>query len=273
MLGPALKLCNTDPVVYLKKSCKLTKSGGRSPEEFGISNRFFRFHRLYLIPGSPASPLKHNYSRATWNRPKVYMLTLHYLLVLLAWTIKDPGKHSLAGDDYKIYSELIRTELPAKTKEVTVLSASDTVMNGVEWLTSEIDSKDLASIHLMTRNANHETPGGYIDSSELAFISGYCKSNPPPFVLSKNFDRPLKIFLVKEMPIREGYDWEDYYADYPMSGGIFRFSKIRYAQDGRSAVFYYSVYRQALNARGSIVVMKLTEGSWKFEYEIVLWQA
>jgi len=176
-----------------------------------------------------------------------------------------------SDNDYNIYSEMIKGDIQKNERSATVIAKGDAEEIG--WLRNAIESNDTAGIKLMTRYLHGETSERFPDSADRVLLLKFCNDKSKETLLQNRFSLPLKIYLEKKFSVNSSDDWNNYYDQFPGSAGIFEFSAIKYDEQGKTAIFYYSHRRQGLNAHGCVVVMKRTHGIWVFDYQIYLWQA
>jgi hypothetical protein len=180
-------------------------------------------------------------------------------------------------EDYKVYSDLIRTEIVSRTKSVMIIKKLEKETSS-EFFVDAITSgkkQDLTGYTMLIKKPD-DTKVETVDSIIIKLVPQYYRSQQSGLYLSNKFNLNIRVNLINQSPIigrNIQEKWDEFYENNPGSGGIFSFSKIYYSDDRSTAVFYYSLRRNGLNGRGVIAIMKNINGEWKWQYKIFLWQA
>ena len=185
----------------------------------------------------------------------------------------------ISSEDYRVYAAIIRTEISDSTKSVAIIkngiNSGETAEN-TYMAADNLSSKDLSQkyqTYNWTENYKKERPS-IIDTNTTHLLINYCQFMAEKFTLTNDFNQTYKTVLIKKFPIRRKsiqQDWKMFYENYPGSGGIFSFSKIKYYTEETIAIVYYWVRRNGLNGHGALAVMTKNNGEWQLKYKTYLW--
>ena len=173
--------------------------------------------------------------------------------------------------DYGIYSILIKNNISASRKSVAIFNVTSRDEYVNPWWSDDTSSRQ----HLIS--AWLRIFFTEFDSSSYALYRDFCKKNWKSEKLTKAFQLPIDVFLIKKPSHKKlsrksaESRWKKFYDKYPESVGIFEFSDVHYSKDRTKAVVYFAVHRNGLNGRGAIVILDKTEGHWKVRHEGNLW--
>jgi hypothetical protein len=214
------------------------------------------------------------------NVLKITALTMvSHLLICLGLIGQSPS-----SEDYKIYTAIIRSEIPDTAKSIAILNrgiGTGETFESTSWLINSLKSKDSSGpyntydVFFWTEDYKKERPA-VIDSVSRDFLIDYCGKEQNEFSFSDQFHQTFKTFIIDKSPIKyKSVDksWRRFYKKYPGSWGIFSFSKISYyhARDKSVAANYYWHRRGGLNGHGAVVVLEKMEEEWSVKYKIYLW--
>ena len=205
------------------------------------------------------------------------MLKNSFILTTLLLTIQFLFGQQVVSDDNKIYTALIKSEIIETTKSVTIIKKLRIDSPSIAWVTDAIKSKNpqqLEQLRFLTRDDKGNAVRS-IDTTTQNDILGFCQNQSKDSILKDFFDVHVKVFLINHFPFKKGSqkEWKKFYKENPGSGGLFWFSNIYYSQDGKTAIFCHSLFRNGLNAHGALTVMTNINGEWKIKYNINFWQA
>ena len=207
-----------------------------------------------------------------------FMFKTSFIFTLLLATTSILFGQQLLLDDYKVYSALIRSEILKTTKSVTIIKKFTNDTSSISWVTDAIKSKDvqqLEQLRFLTRYGKGNSVSS-IDTATQKLILGFYQNQSKDSVLTNLFDLfNVKIFLIDNFPFKKSSqdEWRNFYKKYSASGGLFQFSDIYYSHDGKTAIFYHSLFRNGLNAHGALTIMTNVNGEWKIKYHVNFWQA
>ncbi|MFT3935921.1 MAG: hypothetical protein QM726_19990 [Chitinophagaceae bacterium] len=183
----------------------------------------------------------------------------------------------LATDDNKVYSALIKSEIIETTKSVTIINKLKNDRESSGWITNAIKSKDpqlLEELRFLTRDDKGNSVRS-IDTTTQNVILKFYETQPKDSTLHNQLDIDVSVFMIDNFPFKKGSqnEWKKFYKKYPASGGLFQFSDVHYSADGKTAIFYHSVFRNGLNAHGALAILENINGTWQIKYHINFWQA
>lgn len=203
---------------------------------------------------------------------KTAFVSISFFLIVAISFAQQPSP-----EDYKVYADLIRTEIVSSTKSVTIIKKLEKETSSqffVDAITS--GNKQVLNGYAI----EIEKPDGLrvdiVDSIIIKLLPEYYRNQQTGLRLSNKFNLNIPVYLINQSPIKGRAiqeKWDEFYENNPGSGGIFSFSNVYYSDDRSTAVFYYSLRRNGLNGRCVIAIMKNINGEWKWQYKIFLWQA
>jgi len=203
----------------------------------------------------------------------------NYILIptLFILTIQFAFGQQLVSDNNKVYSALIKSEIIRTTKSVTIINKLQDDKESSDWVTEAIKSKDpqqLEQLRFLTRDDKGNSVR-LIDTTIQNDILRFYQTQSKDSTLQNQLSIDVKVFTIDSSPFKKSSqdEWKKFYKKYPGSGGLFQFSNIYYSADGKTAIFYHSLFRNGLNAHGALVIMTNINGTWQIKYHINFWQA
>ena len=192
-------------------------------------------------------------------------------------TIQFAFGQQLVSDNNKVYSALIKSEIIRTTKSVTIINKLQDDKESSDWVTEAIKSKDpqqLEQLRFLTRDDKGNSVR-LIDTTIQNDILRFYQTQSKDSTLQNQLSIDVKVFTIDSSPFKKSSqdEWKKFYKKYPGSGGLFQFSNIYYSADGKTAIFYHSLFRNGLNAHGALVIMTNINGTWQIKYHINFWQA
>jgi hypothetical protein len=205
------------------------------------------------------------------------MLKQFFITTLFLSTIQFLFGQQIVSDDNKVYSALVKSEIIKTTKSVTIIDKLQNDKESSDWVTQALKSKDpqqLEQLRFLTRDDKGNSVRS-IDTTVQNEILKFYELQSKDAILHPRFEIDAKVFMIDSFPFKKSSqdEWKMFYKKYPGSGGLFEFSNIYYSPDGKTAIFYHSLFRNGLNAHGALAIMTNINGTWQIKYHINFWQA
>jgi hypothetical protein len=213
--------------------------------------------------------------RLWYNECRIIFQFVVYLLIT--------GKvcaQTISQDDYKIYSLIIRSEIPDSTFSIGLVKngiRGNEVEEYTQNLTSALKSGNqtrLQHIYSWTESERGERPT-QIDTIMHRYILDFCSYPSGLFELSDQLQISCRTFILERNPIKSNNsktDWDQFYQRYPGSAGIFSFSRVLYyGRNWSTAIVYFWHRRYELNGHGALAILQKLNGKWNIQYKTYLW--
>jgi hypothetical protein len=147
------------------------------------------------------------------------------------------------GDAYEIYSALIPSEWPSRVAKAK-------------------------SLVILAETTNYEMclrPDKESEAKVGPAISDFVKQNEKPRLLARKFNVGMPYQLVAAAKLKSVFDrgsWEEFYRQYPQSGGVIEVSAVGFNADKTVAVVYTSHSCGGLCGGGDYHVLQKKDGKW-----------
>jgi len=92
--------------------------------------------------------------------------------------------------------------------------------------------------------------------------------------VTPGFKNPAVQVFADEKQVDAIFDkgwWDDFYREFPGSGGMIQFSRAAFAGDRNAALIYHGRSAGGLNADGSLYYLKRLKGKWHVEDVVLVW--
>lgn len=179
-------------------------------------------------------------------------------VVLLFGCGKTDDEPILTKNDYEVYSAILDQEF-SFIKSPLIMSTTSAF---------RVDDKEqIYEGYISPRGVNRDIFDDLISKNDTIYTLENDFEISPRFI---EFISREEIESIFENDIDLG-GWDAFYAKFPDSGGIIRFSRVGYNFQGTKALVEYTYSYHYLGADGGYIYLNRTNGPWVIEALISVW--
>lgn len=183
--------------------------------------------------------------------------------MVLSNRVKGESDRNVSGEEYKIYSAVLKYAMSKKSDTAPVIK----IKTGVDKDSKDFNALERRGFGLFVEKINHEARWDFIIKNEGAATleNKFPDEMKYPFVTDEQLTKDFAYEFDGRM------NWELFFEKYPKTGSLYTFSRVGFSTDGKEALVFVTSWCFYTCGEGSYYIMKKENDEWKIADKRMTW--